>query len=58
MPVRFSQPFLVALVAYAISNAQQPTSPMVPFEQAARTAALKSALAQPGGAPIGVIALA
>jgi len=34
-----------------IANAQQPTSPTVPFEQAARTAALKSALAQPGGAP-------
>jgi hypothetical protein len=51
MPVRFSRPFLVALVACAITNAQQPTSPTVPFEQAARTAALKSALAQPGGVP-------
>lgn len=32
-------------------QSQQPSSSTVPFEQAARTAALKSALAQPGAAP-------
>lgn len=47
----FSRPLLVALVTCAIAIAQQPTSRTVPFEQAARAAALKSALAQRGGAP-------
>jgi hypothetical protein len=51
MPVRFSTLFLLALVACAVMQSQQPASSLVPFEQAARTAALKSALAQPGAAP-------
>lgn len=51
MPLRFSRLFLLPLVACAVMQSQQPASSMVPFEQAARTAALKSALAQPGAAP-------
>ncbi len=51
MPLRLSRLFLLPLVACAVAQAQQPSSPTVPFEQAARAAALKSALAQPGAAP-------
>lgn len=51
VPVHLSRLFLVPLVACAVMQSQQPASSMVPFEQAARTAALKSALAQPGAAP-------
>jgi hypothetical protein len=51
MPLRPSGSLLVALFACAIAHAQQPASTTVPFEQAARDAALKSALAQSGAAP-------
>ena len=49
--LRFFQKLVVAFATCVFALAQQPTSPTVPFEQAAGTAALKSALAQPGGAP-------
>ena len=44
-------PLLLALLTGATAQAQPPASPTVPFEQAAQTAALKSALAQSGSAP-------
>lgn len=47
----FARPLLVAFLTWVSAQAQQPASPAVPFEQAARTSALKSALAQPGAAP-------
>jgi hypothetical protein len=49
-PAPFAR-LLVAFLTCVSAQAQQPSSPTVPFEQAARTAALKSALAQPGAAP-------
>jgi hypothetical protein len=42
---------LIALAVCVVAQAQQSTSSTVPFEEAARVAALKSALAQPGAAP-------
>lgn len=51
IPLRLSRLFLLPLAACTVVQAQQPSSSTVPFEQAARTAALKSALAQPGAAP-------
>lgn len=44
-------PLLLALLTAVAVTAQQVASPTVPFEQAAQTAALRSALAQPGAAP-------
>jgi hypothetical protein len=50
-PAPFAGPLLAALLTCVSAQAQQPASPTVPFEEAARAAALKSALAQPGAAP-------
>jgi hypothetical protein len=47
----FSRPILFALVACITAQAQQTAAPSVPFEKAARAAALKSELIQPGAAP-------
>ena len=41
----------MALIVSVATQAQQSAPPTIPFENAARTAALKSALAQPGAAP-------
>jgi hypothetical protein len=50
-PLSLAKPFFAALLACTAACAQQPLPPKVSFEQAARTAALKSALAQPDAAP-------
>jgi hypothetical protein len=51
MPLSFVRTLLCSFVACAVVQAQEPALLTVPFEEAARVAALKSALAQPGAAP-------